>query len=124
MREAGGELRTRSCLHCVLARVLRSETSLLEGAGLTVLVSHLDPVQLPLPGGRIYRRLRRLLREAVRQGEGQVIKVAVLDLPGKSHVEVTAAVGVPGGSRVLGCAFQRHVPGTLAGGFLEGLGAS
>lgn len=111
---------TRSCLHCALARALRSEADALAAQGLTVTFTRSDPVWLPTSGARLYRGVRRLLREARAASTGPAVKLAVLDLAGKSHVEVIATVRTARGTRVLTCAFERHVSGTLAGGFAEG----
>jgi hypothetical protein len=74
---------------------------------------------------RLYRAVRRLLQAARAAAQGRDVKLAVIDLPGKSHVEVTATVLVGrGGSRVLGCSFPRHARGTLARGFAETLDAA
>ncbi len=78
-----------------------------------------EPVWLPASGTTCYRGVRRLLRAARAAADGGAVKIAVVDLPGKSHVEVTATVAVGRGSRVLSCAFARHVQGTLARGFTE-----
>ena len=112
----------RVCLHCALARAVRAELPALEARSLRVTASHCPPVWLPIAGARVYRRLRRLLAEAGALTERGAIKLAVLDLVGKSHVEVTAAVAVGRGTRVLRLAFPRHAAGTLGGGFAEGIG--
>lgn len=109
---------TRSCLHCALARALKSEA--LAAGGLAVTFTRSDPVWLPTSGTRLYRGVRRLLQAARAASTGPSVKLAVVDLPGKSHVEVIATVTTAGGTRVLGCAFPRHASGTLAGGFAEG----
>ena len=111
----------QSCLHCALARALKRESASLAARGVMVSMGRSEPVWLPLPGARIYRALRRLLHAANGRAEGTWLKLTVIDLPGKSHVEVTATVPVARGSRVLAAAFPRHVPGTLAGGFAEAL---
>lgn len=111
----------QSCLHCALARALKRESSALAERGVTVSMGRSEPVWLPLPGSRIYRALRRLLATARVHAEGPSLKLTVIDLVGKSHVEVTATVPFGRGSRVLGTAFPRHVPGTLGGGFAEAL---
>jgi hypothetical protein len=112
----------RSCLHCARARALRAEADALGGRGLAVSIGRSEAVWLPLPGMRIYRVLRRLLRDARDAAERGPLKLAVIDLPGKTHVEVTACVRRGRGVRVLGAAFARHAPGTLARGFAESLG--
>jgi hypothetical protein len=110
----------RSCLHCALARALTTEADALAARGLAVTFTRSDPVWLPTPGMRIYRGVRRLLQQARAVSTGSGLKLAVLDLPGKSHVEVIATVTTAGGTRVLSRAFPRHVAGSLAGGFAEG----
>src|SRR5689334_23709972 len=113
---AGSSVTTQSCLHCALARALKRESSDLAASGLTVSMGKSEAVWLPLPGARLYRALRRLLHDARLAAEGASLKLTVIDLLGKSHVEVTATVPVGRGARVLGTAFPRHVPGTLGRG--------
>src|SRR5262245_24330435 len=109
----------RTCLHCALARALRAET-LAPGSPLRVHLGRSDPVWLPVPGRQIYRGVRALLREA--RTEADDVKLSVVDLAGKSHVEVTAVARHPdGSSRVFVRAFPRFAPGTLARGFAEAL---
>ena len=110
---------SRICLHCVLARVLRAELAHLTERGLQVKVGPSAAVFLPGSGTSVYRRLRSLLREAAVAATGDRIKLAVLDLPGKSHVEVTATFASAVGARVLSRAFPLHDPATLAHGFAE-----
>jgi hypothetical protein len=112
----------RACLHCALARALGAETAAFRRRGLTLAFTRSDPVWLPSPGARLYRAVRRLLREAAVRAEGGPVKLVVVDLPGKSHVEVAAVVRTSHGVRVLGALFPRHRPGALAGGFVEGDG--
>ena len=107
----------RICLHCVLARALRAEVQTL--AGLQVKLGPSAAVFLPGPGAMVYRRLRSLLREAAAHASGDRLKLSVLDLPGKSHVEVTATFATAIGARVLSRAFPLHDPATLARGFAE-----
>ena len=109
----------RTCLHCVLSRALRAETSRLRGHGLEPTVGPARAVLLPVPGREIYRGLRGLLRDAAGAGQGGRLKVTVVDLPGKSHVEVTAVVTGGRGGRVHSRAFPRCVPGSLGLGFAE-----
>ena len=116
--------RPQSCLHCALARAIRRESSGLAARGLAVNLGRAEAVWLPSPGARLYRALRRLLRQAGTQAEGSSLKLTVIDLTGKSHVEVTATIAVGRGSRVLSCAFPRHAPGSLGGGFAEALTVS
>jgi len=114
----------QSCLHCALARAIRRESGALAARGLAVTLGRAEPVWLPSTGARLYRALRRLLREAGSQAQGPSLKLTVIDLTGKSHVEVTATIPVGRGSRVLACAFPRHAPGSLGGGFAEALDLS
>ena len=115
--EAAG---ARACLHCALARVLSAESPALRARGLDVRLGLADPVFLPAPGGRLYRGLRRLLRAAMAEAAPPgPVKLAVLNLLGKSHVEVTAAFPSAHGTRVLSCAFPHHDPAALARGFAE-----
>ena len=107
----------RICLHCVLARALKAEAHTL--AGLGVKLGPSAAVFLPGPGAGVYRRLRSLLREAAAQARGDRLKLSVLDLPGKSHVEVTATFATAIGARVLSRAFPLHDPAELARGFAE-----
>jgi hypothetical protein len=110
----------RTCLHCALARALRAESAALAAAGLAVRLGPFAPVLLPLSGAHVYRQLRRLLT-AVRGEASGGVKVAVLDLRGKSHVEVTATVARGGGAAVLSCTFARFDPAALPLGFAEGV---
>jgi hypothetical protein len=109
----------RTCLHCALARAVRAETAALEARGLAVHFERTEAVWLPVSGVRLYRGVRRLLRQAAAQAEPGIFKLVVLTLTGKSHVEVTATVPVRSGTRVFSAAFPRYVPGTLARGFAE-----
>jgi len=114
---------TRACLHCALARALGAEAAAFTASGLEVKLGRSDPVFLPASGARLYRALRRLLREARAQAERGPVKLAVLDLVGKSHVEVTAAVARGDGWRVLSCAFPHCDLAALPRGFGEHVGA-
>jgi hypothetical protein len=108
---------TRICLHCVLTRALKAEVQTL--AGLEVKLGPSAAVFLPGSGAMVYRRLRSLLREAAADVRGDRLKLSVLDLPGKSHVEVTATFATAIGARVLSRTFPLHDPATLARGFAE-----
>ena len=110
---------TRTCLHCVLARVLGAESERLRARGLEVRLGPSEAVLLPAPGAATYRTVRALLRAAIADAAGPRIRLAVVDQPGKSHVEVTAVFADARRTRVLSCAFPRHDPGALAGGFAE-----
>jgi len=110
---------TRTCLHCVLARVLRAEADALRERGLEVQLGPSEAVLLPAAGAATYRTVRALLRAAIADAAGPRIRLAVVDQAGKSHVEVTAVFADARRTRVLSCAFPRHDPGALAGGFAE-----
>jgi len=110
---------SRTCLHCALARALRAEAAAFAARGLAIRLARSEPVFLPIAGGTVYRALRRLLRAACRAAERSPVKLAVLDLVGKSHVEVTATVLRGRTSHVLSCAFPCSDVATLGGGFAE-----
>lgn len=88
---------------------------------MTVTVSRSEAVWLPIAGGRIYRGIRRLLRRAAAVSQGHRIRLAVVDLCGKPHVEVTAAALLPERARVFSVAFPRVLTEPLARGFTEGI---
>src|SRR2546425_10728846 len=79
----------QSCLHCALARAVRRESAALAARGLSVSLGRAEPVWLPSPGARLYRALRRLLREAGSQAQGPALHLPRIDLTGKSHLEGT-----------------------------------
>ena len=110
---------TRTCLHCVLARVLRAESQALRERGLEVRLRPSDAVFLPATGAAAFRKIRELVRAAMVDAAGPDIRIALLDQPGKSHVEVTAAFASSRGTRVRSCAFLRCDPAALGGGFAE-----
>lgn len=112
--------RPRTCLHCVLARALAAEGPALARAGMTVRVRAAPPVSLPHAAAGVYREVRRLLRDAMADAAPGVLRVTLVDLPGRAVVEVLAAVAAGGRTRVFGRSFPRHVEGTLEGGFVEG----
>jgi len=116
MEPDGGE---RTCLHCALLRALRAETPALERQGIAVVFGRSDAVWLPLPGTRVYRGIRRLLREATVAVTGCRVRLAVVDLVGKPHVEVMAIVLEPSRARIFRVAFARVGDGRLPGGFAE-----
>jgi len=103
-----------------MARAVRAESTGAANAG-TISFVRSEPVWLPAPGMRLYRDLRRLLRQARAEAGGGPIKLSVLDLLGKSHVEVTATVSSGRSTRVLACSFPRHAAGMLGQGFAETL---
>src|SRR2546429_3926923 len=61
---------TRSCLHCVLARVLRAEADALRERGLEVRLGPSEAVLLPAAGAATYRTVRALLRAAIADAAG------------------------------------------------------
>jgi len=109
----------RTCLHCALLRALRAETPALERRGVTVVFGRSDAVWLPMPGTRIYRGIRRLLRDATTAVTDCRVRLAVVDLVGKPHVDVMATVLEPSRARVFRVAFARVIDGRLAAGFAE-----
>jgi hypothetical protein len=111
----------RTCVHCVLARALAAEAAALSRAGLAVHVRSTVPVSLPRAAGGVYRELRGFLREAAAGVRGGIVRVCLVDLPGRWCIEVLAAVPDGRGTRVLSRVFPRHADGTLEGGFLEGV---
>jgi hypothetical protein len=111
----------RSCLHCALARALGDEADDLVRRHVAVTFGRSEPVWLPIPGSRIYRGLRRLLRQAAAVGEGHTVRLNIIDLPGKPHVEVTAAALAGAHADVFVCAFPRFVASVLPRGFGEGV---
>jgi hypothetical protein len=115
--EPGGTERT--CLHCALVRALRAETPALERRGIAIVVGRSDAVWLPVPGTRVYRGIRRLLRDATAAVRDRRVRLAVVDLAGKPHVEVMATVLDPVRARVFRTGFARVVDGRLPGGFTE-----
>jgi hypothetical protein len=54
-------------------------------------------------------------------GEGHTVRLNIIDLPGKTHVEVTAAALAGAHADVFVCAFPRFVASTLPRGFGESL---
>jgi hypothetical protein len=110
----------RTCVHCVLGRVLAAEAPALARAGVSVRVRPAAPVSLPRAAAGVYRELRRLLREAAAEAGRGIVRVTLVDLPGRYCLEVLATVADGGRARVLARAFPRHAEGTLEGGFLEG----
>jgi hypothetical protein len=109
----------RTCLHCALARALRAEMPAFAARGMAVTFTRSEPVWLPASGAGIYRGVRRILRLARAHADRSPVKLAVVDLRGKSEVEVTATALSAERAQVFRCAFPRHAPGTLAGGFAE-----
>jgi hypothetical protein len=110
-----------SCLHCSLARAVEAEWR--GGAvGPVVRIGRSEPLWLPVSGARVYRTLRELLR-SVRADAADSLKLAVLDLPGKSHVEVMATIARAGGrARSVSVRLPRYEATRLAGGFAESAG--
>jgi hypothetical protein len=109
----------RTCLHCALARALRAEAPAFVERGLGLRLGRSEAVWLPVPGAVVYRGIRRLLASALAEAERSPVKLTVLALAGKSHVEVTATVLRGTRSQVLAVAFPAVDPERLAGGFSE-----
>ena len=119
---AGKDDVTRTCLHCALGRVLRAESAAFPEGELVLTLRCSEPTWLPIEGPRLYRELRGLLREARETARRGLVKLAIVDLRGKSHVEVTAVVRSPGGkTRVLSRPFPRQTLDLLGRGFSEHL---
>jgi hypothetical protein len=114
---------SRACLHCALARALSTEADAYASRGLELRLTRSEPVWLPVRGATIYRGIVRLLQRARDEAAGGSVRLAVLSLPGKTHVEVTAVVASERGHRVLACAFPQFVAARLAGGFSEHAGS-
>lgn len=108
----------RTCLHCALVRALRAEMPALERRRVDVVVGRSDAVWVPLSGMRVYRGIRRLLRQATGGATDCRVRIGVVDLAGKPHVDVMATVLVAP-ARVHRVGFARVVAGTLPGGFAE-----
>jgi hypothetical protein len=88
-------------------------------AGPVVRIGRSDPLWLPLTGAQVYRKIRGLLH-AARAQSADSLKLSVLDLPGKSHVEVVATFGRRGErTRSLAVALPRYEAARLAAGFAE-----
>lgn len=111
----------RACLHCALARALGDEADELVRRRVSVTFGRSEPVWLPITGQRIYRGIRQLLRQAAAVGEGHTVRLGIVDLAGKAHVEVTAAALAGDHAQVFTCAFPRFVAASLPPGFVEGL---
>jgi len=110
----------RTCLHCVLTRVLRAEWAALDARGLAVTVAHGEAAWVPASGALVYRRLRRLLRLAGAEARRSPLRLTIVDMPGKAEVGVSAVALIGRSARVFRTGFPRHVPGTLEAGFAEG----
>ena len=105
----------RSCLHCVVARVMEAE-----GAELPIRASGCPgPLWLPVSGVRLYRDLEQLLALASAEGDRPVVRLVVSAQT--SHVDVTAVVPGARDSRAVTCRLPRHAAGSLEGGFTEGI---
>lgn len=117
MDDAPDELRT--CLHCALVRAIEAESRALQAGDVSVVVGRSDAVWVPISGARVYRGIRRLLRRVTPVAGGRVVRLSVVDLAGKPHVEVMAAALLPARAEVFGVEFPRVVTETLDGGFGE-----
>jgi hypothetical protein len=122
MHAAGHRVMTRSCLHCALRRALDHEERTLAAAGLDVVVRGAEATWLPVPGSRLYRRLRVLLRSVVAQAEPGQLRLALHGIvPARSQVEVVIAYRSQRRWRTTSYAFPRFVESTLVHGLVEGV---
>ena len=115
--DASADLRT--CLHCAMVRAIEAESEALRVRDVSVVVGRSDAVWVPISGARVYRGIRRLLRQVTPVAGGRVVRLSVVDLVGKPHVEVMAAALLPARAAVFGVEFPRVVAATLDGGFGE-----
>lgn len=109
----------RTCVHCVIARALRSEVPKFEAVALTLRLGRLDPVWVPQPACAVYRAVRALLAEARAQAARSPVKLTLVDMAGKSHLELIVSLRTSSRAQVLTRAFPRHAAGTLERGFEE-----
>lgn len=87
---------------------------------LVALLGRCETLWLAGSGMPVYRSLRRLLEQAEAAADAGGCKISVIDLPGKSDVEVEASVWRARRVRIFRCAFPRYQPGSLERGFVEG----
>jgi hypothetical protein len=112
----------RSCLHCALDRALRHEERALAAARLEVVFRGTEATWLPVPGARLYRRLRVLLRSVVAQAEPGQLRLALHGVvPARSQVEVVLAYRSQRRWHTTSCVFPRFVESALAHGVVEGV---
>jgi hypothetical protein len=110
---------TRSCLHCVLTRVLAAEASAFAKSGLEVSRGREEATWLPDRGGIVYRRLKRLFRDVRAEAGPGPVRITTLASFARSHVEVLATFRVRNGWRTLSCLLPRYVLATLWHGYAE-----
>jgi hypothetical protein len=110
---------TRSCLHCVLNRVLAAEADAFSAGGLEVTRGREEASWLPDRGGIVYRRLKRLFRAVRVEAAPGPVRITTLDAVGRSHVEVLATFASGSGWRTLSCLLPRYVLAALWHGYAE-----
>ncbi len=110
---------TRSCLHCVLNRVLAAEADAFAARRLEVVRGREEASWLPDRGGIVYRRLKRLFRDVATAASPGPVRITTLDAVGRSHVEVLATFTSGTGWRTLSCLLPRYVLAALWHGYAE-----
>jgi hypothetical protein len=110
---------TRSCLHCVLNRVLAAEADAFAARRLEVVRGREEASWLPDRGGIVYRRLKRLFREVRAVAAPGQMRITTLDAVGRSHVEVIATFPGESGWRTRSCLLPRYVLAALWQGYAE-----
>jgi hypothetical protein len=110
---------TRSCLHCVLNRVLAAEADEFAARRLEVMRGREEASWLPDRGGIVYRRLKRLFRDVRAVASPGQVRITTLDAVGRSHVEVLATFPGEHGWRTLSCLLPRYVLAALWHGYAE-----
>jgi hypothetical protein len=106
-----------TCLHCVLQRALAAEEDALRAQGLTVTVREVDRVSLPVPGSRVYRQLRALLRDVRTHAAAGPLRITMLGIvPARSHVDVVMTFRRKRGWGTVSCAVPRFVEDALWAG--------
>jgi hypothetical protein len=120
MSSAGDPDGTGSCLHCALLRALKVESRAFGTTSLNVVGSSGDRQWVPIPGGVLYRQLRRLFKDARRLAvPGSPLRVRVYDQTGKTHVEVIVSFVTRNGEETLSYLCERALVSRLWGGFAE-----
>src|SRR5262249_37610150 len=110
---------TRSCLHCVLNRVVAAEADAFAARRLEVVRGREEASWLPDRGGIVYRRLKRLFADVRTHAAPGPVRITTLDGMGRSHVEVLATFPSGKGWRTLSCLLPRYVLATLWAGWAE-----
>jgi hypothetical protein len=96
-----------------------SATKQLAAREIAVTLSVAQPVWLPATGASLYRRTRKVLRDGLlHAGRGRV-KLAVVDLPGKSRIELMATIRCGQDRHLTLASFDRQLTDPLAAGFAE-----